>query len=440
LSRLAWFSGENAVAEDEARAAVALLEPLGPGPELAMAYSNVSQLRMLAGDDVGAMGWGGRAIALAEQLGEPEIVVHALNNVGMAELRQGGPAGAAKIERSLALALEGGFEEHVARAYTNLGSAAVEAQDHAAAGRHLADGIGYCADHDLDAWRLYMMGYRARSELAVGEWDAAATSATVVLAHPRVPTPSRVSPLMVLGRLRARRGDPDPWSPLDEALALAQGTGELQRLGPVAVARAEARWLAGDVDLIGAETEAALALALDRGDPWVAGELAVWRARAGAADGVAPEAVAEPCRLELAGRAGAAAARWAALGCPFEAALALAHAGEEDAQRRALAELQRLGARPAANRVARILRARGARDVRRGPRAATRENPAGLTARELEVLGLVADGRRNAEIAERLFMSQRTVGHHVSAILRKLGAATRSQAAAEAARLGIVER
>jgi DNA-binding CsgD family transcriptional regulator len=113
---------------------------------------------------------------------------------------------------------------------------------------------------------------------------------------------------------------------------------------------------------------------------------------------------------------------------------------EADAQRRAHAELQRMGARPAAARVARVLRERGARDLRRGPRAATLGNPRGLTARELEVLVLVAEGLRNAEIGARLFASERTIAHHVSAILRKLGVQTRGQASAEAARLGIVER
>ena len=102
-----------------------------------------------------------------------------------------------------------------------------------------------------------------------------------------------------------------------------------------------------------------------------------------------------------------------------------------------LAELQRLGAHTAARRIARALRERGARDVSRGPRAATRENPAGLTARELEVVALVADGLRNAEIAGRLFVSEKTVGHHVSAILRKLDVRTRGEASAEAQRLGI---
>jgi DNA-binding NarL/FixJ family response regulator len=88
--------------------------------------------------------------------------------------------------------------------------------------------------------------------------------------------------------------------------------------------------------------------------------------------------------------------------------------------------------------VARRLRERGARGVPRGPRPATRENPAGLTARELEVLALVAGGLRNAQIAERLFLSEKTVDHHVSAILRKLDVRTRAQASADAVRLGLV--
>ena len=111
--------------------------------------------------------------------------------------------------------------------------------------------------------------------------------------------------------------------------------------------------------------------------------------------------------------------------------------GEEQSLRRALDVLQQLGAAPAAAIVARRLRELGARGLPRGPRQTTRENPAGLTKRELEVLGLVADGLRDAEIAEQLVLSERTVGHHVRAILRKLGVRNRSQASAEAVRLGL---
>jgi DNA-binding CsgD family transcriptional regulator len=261
-----------------------------------------------------------------------------------------------------------------------------------------------------------------------------------VLDRADIATPSRITPLAVVGSLRARRGDPDPWAVLDEAFELARGTGEVQRVALVAGARAEAHWLAGESEQIAAETEAALALALRHRHRWLTGGLCVWRRRAGIVDAIDLDAVAQPFRLELEGAPEVAADRWTAIGCRYEAALALAHAEADAAQRRGLAELQRLGAHGAARRVARTMRERGVRDVRQGPRAATRQNPAGLTGRELEVLALVAQGLRNADIAGRLVVSEKTVSHHVSAILRKLGVATRSQAGAEAARLGIVER
>jgi DNA-binding NarL/FixJ family response regulator len=140
---------------------------------------------------------------------------------------------------------------------------------------------------------------------------------------------------------------------------------------------------------------------------------------------------------ELAGRHREAAARWDELGSPYDAAWALAGGGEEEL-REGHERLRELGAARAAALLARRLRALGASDVARGPRPATRANPAGLTRREVEVLELVAAGLRDADIAERLFLSRRTVGHHVSAILRKLDVATRGQAAAAARELGLV--
>jgi DNA-binding NarL/FixJ family response regulator len=142
----------------------------------------------------------------------------------------------------------------------------------------------------------------------------------------------------------------------------------------------------------------------------------------------------------LAGEPDQAAELWTELGCPYEAALALVESNDEVSIRRGLEELQRLGARRTAAIVVRSLRRRGVRDLRQGPRTATRENPSGLTSRELDVLRLVATGMRNSQIAEQLVVSPKTVDHHVSAILSKLGVKTRTEAAARANRLGIIEK
>ena len=115
----------------------------------------------------------------------------------------------------------------------------------------------------------------------------------------------------------------------------------------------------------------------------------------------------------------------------------LGGADSEDLLLRALDELRELDARPAAAIVQHRLRERGVRGLPRGPRAATRSNPANLTPREVEVLELLSQNLRNAEIAHRLVLSRRTVEHHVSAILRKLSVRTRAQAASEATRLGL---
>ena len=445
LSRLAWFGGRRAEAERVGLEAVELLEGLAPGPELAMAYSNLSQLAMLAGDTDEAVAWGGRAIELAESLGQTEILAHALNNVGTAEMGDLRPAGQATLERSLALAQANGLEEHVARAYTNLASIALNQRAYALAARYRDQGIRYCAERDLDTWGLAMLADQAQADFEHGRWTEATRAVEAVLRDPRTSPPSRIDALVVLGLVRARRGDPGVWAPLDEALTLGTGTGEpgeLQRLGPVAAARAEAAWLEGDPTPARAVVEAALDLVdRTRSYAWLAGELAFWLRRLGGPDRLPPgglaDGVAEPFVLQLAGDWEAAAASWRALGCPYEAAAALAGGGLEAQLRTALAELQRLGARPLATRVARQLRDLGARGLSRGPRPATRANPANLTPRETEVLALVAEGLRNADIAQRLFVSPKTVDHHVSSILAKLGVRTRSEAALAATRLGI---
>ena len=436
LSRLHWFNANRADADVYATEAVRVLEQLPAGRELAMAYSNQSQLHMLSNDAGAAILWGDRAIALATALADVEIESHALNNVGTAKLGQGDPSGRADLERSLDLAKTAGFDDHAARAYTNLSTSAARARDYVRARALLTEGIGWCEDRDLDSYVRYMTAFRAEMAVALGDWQAATADAEAIVNDAWVAPITRIHALVVIARVRARRGDPGVAAPLDEALQIARRTGELQRIGAVIAARAEAAWLRGELHAEADETGRWYALAVKQGTVWMRAELAFWHWRSGGKVDVATEE-AGPYALQIAGDWQRAAAAWEARGCHYEQAAALADSNDEGALRAALAIFERLGAGPMVGVTRRKLRARGARRIPRGAHERTRNNPHGLTKRELQVLLLLAEGRRNADIARRLFVSDKTVDHHVSAVLSKLNVGSRGEAAAIANELGL---
>jgi DNA-binding CsgD family transcriptional regulator len=198
------------------------------------------------------------------------------------------------------------------------------------------------------------------------------------------------------------------------------------------VAGANAAWIAGDRELIAQEVHPVYALASKRRDLWMKGELALWLWRAGAL-GAEPQDIAEPYALEIRGDWRGAAKAWGALGCPYEEANALAGGGEQE-QLEALTILERLGAAAAANALRRRMREQGMRRIPRGSRTSTRTNSHGLTKREAEIFELLAQGLRNSAIAKRLFVTTKTVDHHVSAIFTKLGVSSRAEAIAMASR------
>jgi DNA-binding CsgD family transcriptional regulator/tetratricopeptide (TPR) repeat protein len=433
LSRLNWYLGKNTEAERFAIQAVAVLETLPPGRELAMAYANLSNLYMVQGNTSQTLVWGEHAIALAEQLRDAEPVCSALNSIGTAELEENDEQGWSKLERSLRIALEHGYEDHVARAYANLSANALRRRKYADAVGYIEHGMAYCAEHDLDAWKLNLWAHQARVRLDQGDWAGATDDATAILSFPvpREGDMERGPALLVLGQVRARRGDPGVDAMLDEAHDLplsigAMRTGVMDSYVAVAAARAEWRWLQGNREGSVAEAEAGYQMALEVNGPWYCGEVAIWLWRAGALRN-APAKTLPPYSLEIAGDWHAAAAAWEELGCPYEQAMALLE-GDELAQRTALMMFERLGARPGAEIARKRLRASGARGLPRGPRPATQANPAGLTSRQLEILLLLTEGLHTSEIAVRLSTTSKTIEHHVSNILTKLDVHSRAEA------------
>jgi DNA-binding NarL/FixJ family response regulator len=438
LSRLHWFLGQNTAAESYADEAIATLQPLPPGKELAWALSNRAQMHMLAGRDAAAIEIGSSAIRLGVELGDPEIQAHALNNVGSSLAVDHPHEGCLQIESSLRMALAHGFSEHVARAYVNLVSSAMRHRDYALARRHAAEANQYFATRDLNAWVDYLATLECRIDLERGQWDAA-TNTAMQLADRRSAMPvSRLPALVVLARLRMRRGDPGVGEALAEATALALATGEPQRLWPVGAAHAEAAWLQRpEADL--AFARSAYELAVAQGQARFIGELGFWLRPFGEAGDGDDGPVEPPYEAQRAGRWEQAAALWAERSCPFERALALVASDDEGAIREALAVMEALGARASVQRCRTALRLTGVKGVARGPRASTSAHPAGLTQREAQVLVLMAQGLTNADIASRLFRSAKTVDHHVSAILAKLQARSRAEASAMAAQLGLLD-
>jgi DNA-binding CsgD family transcriptional regulator/tetratricopeptide (TPR) repeat protein len=436
LSRLSWFLGDGERAHQYAGEAITLLEQLPPGNELALAYTNRSQVHMLCYQVPEAVAWGERALALATKLGEAATQAHALNNMGAALFASDAVRGKALLEQSLELSLAHALEEHAARAYTNLVSCATVERSYRYAIARLDEGIAYCVERDLESWTLYLSGWGARISMETGDWERATAEARAILARPEVPVASRLPALAALGRVLVRQGDPAADPLLHEAHELAGRTGELQRVAPVALARAEARWLARDLQGCAAELEPALALARVQPNRWELGELSLWLWRANELE-QPPPGCPDAIVRQFVGDWRAAAQLWQDLGCPYERALALAD-GDEAALRAALAILEQLRAAPALTIVQQRLRALGVSGIPRGPRQSTQANPAGLTQRQIEVLRLLSEGLQNSAIAGRLHISPKTVDHHLEAIFAKLDVRSRAQAVAAAARLGLL--
>lgn len=434
LSRSSYMADRPKEARAVIERAVKVLAPADDTAASAYARAYYGAVLALTDQQDAALEELAAAKDLSERAGRRDLIALCLNYIGCARVDLGDRDGADDIRASLDLARSLPHYEYVARAYTNLGEVLYQLREYAALERCIAEGVSYCVEHDLPAHAYNLQAHRAMLLMTRGDLATAEQLLRDLVAA--VPDPGQLARLTLpaLGRLLARRGDPEAERVLDQAWEIALRGDALQALGPAGMARIEWAWLTGDLNRAEPQVDVLLnRTATIAGSRW-RGQLLRYLSRAGRV--VAPFAgCPEEWAAGLRGDWLAAAARWEQIGDPYERALELADSGEAASMLAALDVLDRLGGTAAARLVRQRLRSLGVSRIPRARQPASRSDPSGLTGRQLDVLALLAEGLTNAEIAERLVLSTRTVDHHVSAILTRLGAATRRDAVRMAASL-----
>lgn len=434
-SRSAYFSGERQLAQDLAEEAINVLTDVGGG-HLAAGYAELSRLFMLDFEFDLAIEYGEKALALT-----PEPVLqraNALTNIGTARALRGYPDGTDLLRESARISEELGADRELHRARGNLISAAMQWGDLV-----VAESLNDLALEELSdrspatsAWHL---SARASIDMHRGRFDRAESTLRELVDRRDLEAGDRIGAARGLACVLARTGHPESRHALEEAGAMAEAFDEGQDGGSTAARWAEYLYLFQvDDETTTKRNLGVLEKVVSSGNPWEVADLALWLWLDSHIDEIPPGA-AEPVQWIGSGRWKDAYDWYSAQDLPYEQAVALSQ-GDTDAQLQALEVAHAIGAKPLAAILRRHLRAQGVRRIPQGPRAATRSNSLGLTARQTEVLGLLGEGLSNSAIADRLFISPRTVEKHVAAVLDKTSASTRQEAVAAAHHSGLLPK
>jgi DNA-binding CsgD family transcriptional regulator/tetratricopeptide (TPR) repeat protein len=433
LWRLHWYRGETEKATAAADQAIAVLESIVPSKELGMAYSMRSQVYFLNSMHQQAITWGERALAIASRFEDVETRIHAMTNIATTSLLNGDHTKRPMMEEALALARTNGLHEHAARVYTNYSEYAILVRDWELAERLTTEGLAFDAKHNLDSWTYYLVGRQAQLRLDQGRLEEAAAIARGALSIERLTAVMRVPALTSLAIAESRLGLPEAEHRLDQALALALDLKEPQNIIPVRFGLLGHYVLQGDLGKARDQLSSLLAGDPSIYSPWDSAQLRVWGQRLGVKVPQGFGTVPLPAQeWELQGDWLEAARLLDNIGTPMEVVFVALFAPSDvagDLLVRAIDICGDIGSRPGNSAI------RGRADdlglahqlprPKRGPYKAVRNHPLGLSGKEVEVLTLMIEGANNAEIAAKVNRSRRTIEHHVSAILAKLGANNR---------------
>lgn len=431
-SRVAWLAGQHEVASAAVARASTVAELSGDIEGQALAGTYGGAMLVMAGRFDEAARLLPVALDLSSAAGRKDLQALCLTYQGHAVADTGQPGAVDLLERAVAIATAAHADEATARAYVNLAECLLLELRFEELEQVTERGLAVTRALDLAGPAYSLTCSAALARVARGRWDEAFGLLGGLPDHGDVGVLAWISRPLT-GLLLARRGDPAAREWLTPMLDPAALPTSRHYARGVAAAVVEWCWLTGRIADARPVVTAALALPGPPGSPDYA-ELNRWLRRTGLAMGSVgvaqvPAAVPAPWRHGIAGDWLAAAEAWRALDVPYEQALELMDADEVDPVLQAIAILDRLGARPAAELARGRARRLGAEKVPRRPTDRQLANPQGLSERQLEVLALIADGLTNTEIGAKLYLSTRTVDHHVSAILTKLGVTNRKDAA-----------
>ena len=435
LSRLYRYQGQTAKANQYADKAIRVLESTDDYSQQAMAYSLKSQLYMLDSHMEDAISWGNKALEFETKGNRnPEVRIHALNNVGTAMAFSDDLAGLDVLRESLRLALKHNFQEHAARAYTNMSDYAVGCRDFELAEKTINEGIEFDSNHDLDSWTYYLVGLHAQLRMKQGRLEEAETISQSVLKLEQLTLLMKLPALLVLARVQTRLGRPEAKDSLGKAMKDAISTSEAQYLLPARLSLVEAAWLSGQHEIANIHIDALLSDDISFTGNWRDCEFALWLHRYKIKNNIMPvDRLPAPYQMEIRGENKAAALAWESIGSPFPAALALltAPASEDSVEhtKYAIKLLENMQATGALKRASEIAAESGFRYnahlQRSGRKNQSRQHPLGLTVKEQEILPWVIKGLSNREISERFSRSERTIENHIASIFRKLNVHSR---------------
>ena len=422
-------------AEPAARRALAVLDAEPPGYPRVLAGMFLGAVLVLTDQPAAALPHLEEALALALEHSDGMIAL-CRSYVGLALAGVGDPRAADQLLQSLAPTATPLHHERWLRVLRNTADGMRRLGRWRDERRYVAAAIDEARRYDQVAPVLESHARHWALVADGGDWAAAEAGLRAILERDELPAVDYMV-LPVLGRLLVRSGRFDEGRRmLADAWVLAREADILAALAPAAIALAEQAWLTGRDD----GWRDAASLVLERADgPGTAhfrGELLRHLRRLGEPMPDVPDLPAEWAGVN--GDWRAAAAEWGVRGQPYERALELVDSDDTDLIVEGLSVLDGLGAAPAAALARARLRKLGVTRIPRGPRPQTRENAAGLTERQQEVVGLLVRGMTNAEIAQRMVVSVRTVDHHVTAVLTKLGVSSRREVIRRAAELDLL--